>query len=137
MRYFDYKQVDNGESSFPLEDFDVDEFLEETQSQEEKRLEQEIEQIFQQLEERDRIHEEALTELQSKLDWYIERLEELYFRGLEQGKQDLKERIKEFYREIRLEKKERWRDRQKLEKERRQLEKEISELDDIDISKLL
>jgi len=123
VRYFDYEQIDDGESSFPLEGFDVDEFLEESQHQEEERLEREVEQIFEQLEERDRIHEEALTELESKLEWYIDRLEELYFRGLQEGKEDLKERIKEFYREIRLEKREWWRDRQKLEKERRQLEK--------------
>jgi len=55
VRYFDYEQIDDGESSFPLEGFDVDEFLEESQHQEEERLEREVEQIFEQLEERDRI----------------------------------------------------------------------------------
>jgi len=137
VEYFDYSQISNPETD--LLEFSIEEFLEESQKQEEERLEKELEQISEQLERRDELHDEALDELESKLDWYIERLEELYqrFSGDLSQKEDLKNRIEEFYREIRLENREWWRDRQQLEKERRTLHQEISEIDDLDLQQLL
>jgi len=125
--YFDYSQE-------LTEDLDIESFLEESQEQQKQRLNQELERISEQLEKRESIHQETLNELESKLDWYIERFETLRKRsfGNEEEKQRLKQQIKEFYREIRQEKQQRWRDRQELEKERRQLLRDLEEINEFD-----
>lgn len=126
MDYFDYSNTSG---------FDVDAFLQQSQEREEKRLEEELDRIEQQLERRDSIHDEVIEELESKLDWYIERLEMLYKRR--QGKfgerDEMKERIEEFYHEIRGKKQQHWQDRQQLERERRELIREITEAQDTDL----
>ena len=126
MEYFDY-----GESQAlnSISDFDVEEFLKESEQRDRERLTEELERIDDLLEEREMIHEDAVTELESKLDWYIERLEDLYRRGLDRDKDELKQRIEEFYQEIREQERKHWLDRQELEKERRKLEKELQESD--------
>lgn len=126
MEYFDYGESETFDS---ISDFDVEEFLEESQKREQKLLEEELERIDDLLEEREIIHEDAVTELESKLDWYIERLEDLYRRGPDRDKDELKQRIEEFYQEIREQQRKHWLDRQELEKERRKLEKELQESD--------
>jgi hypothetical protein len=126
VEYFDY-----GESQAlnSISDFDVEEFLKESEQRDRERLTEELERIDDLLEEREMIHEDAVTELESKLDWYIERLEDLYRRGLDRDKDELKQRIEEFYQEIREQERKHWLDRQELEKERRKLEKELQESD--------
>jgi chromosome segregation ATPase len=125
--YFDYSQ------EFETSGFDIESFLEETQRQEKQRLEQELERVEDQLEQRETIHNESVTELESKLDWYIGRLKDLEKRsfGKKEQKQHLKQRINELYREIRKEKQQSWRDQQELEKERRELLKMLEESDNI------
>jgi trichohyalin len=122
--YFDYNESTG---------FDVEEFLEQSQEREKQRLESELEKIERQLEERNQLHEEIVEELESKLDWYIDRLELLYKqnRGKDGSRKDLKAKVEEFYREIRQEKQNAWREKQKLEKERRQLLRDLDELDEI------
>lgn len=134
MDYFDYGLDPESDSGI-----DIEEFLEQSQESERDRLEKDLERIEELLEDRDRIHEEALNELESKLDWYIDRLETLYQRpGREREKRDrLKRRIEEFYEEIREEKTQRWRDQQELEMERRELLRSIEELKDINPDNLL
>jgi len=112
--------------------FDVADFLERSQENERQRLEEELERINRQLEERDRIHREVLDEPESKLDWYTDRLETLYKQSREKnGKREkLKTQIEEFYREIREEKQSHWRDRQELEKKRRELIRELEETEE-------
>jgi len=111
--YFDYNR------------FDIEEFLRQSQEREKHRLEKELERIERQLEQRDRLYEETLDELESKLDWYIDRLELLYKRspGETEEKQELKQEIKRLYREIRQEKRHRWRDKVDLEMELREVKK--------------
>lgn len=125
MDYFDYDSIT------PDQDFDVERFLEQSQQQEQERLEDELERIQNQLEKRDRLHDETIDELESKLDWYVERLETLYKRMTgKQGKRDeVKTRIKEFYRQMRKEKRSHWRDRQELEKQRREILRELDEIE--------
>ena len=132
MDYFDYSQE-------LTEDFDIESFLEESQRQEKRRLNQELERIREQLENRESIHWETLDELESKLDWYTDRLETLRKRSFGKGeeKQRLKQQIKEFYRKIREEKRQHWHDRQKLEKERRELLRELDEVDSQNLEDLL
>lgn len=125
MDYFDYG-LNN-----PV-DIDINKLLEESKDSEADRLEQELTRINQQLEEREQIREENVDELQSKLDWYIERIETLYQRSTAKTveKKDLKQRIEDFYLEIRREKRQAWSDKQELEKERRSLVRERAELQD-------
>ncbi|MFB6209150.1 MAG: hypothetical protein ABEJ56_03350 [Candidatus Nanohaloarchaea archaeon] len=118
-------------------DFDIKEFLEESQENEKQRLENELKQIEEQLEQRQEIHKETIDELESKLDWYLDQLEKLYkqHRG-KQGRRDkVKTRIEEFYQEIREEKQRQWRARQDLESEIRQILRNLDELDE-DVSEL-
>ena len=58
------------------DNWDLDRFLEENQENQRQRLETELERIQDQLDRRDEINEEVLDELGSKLDWYLERLED-------------------------------------------------------------
>jgi chaperonin cofactor prefoldin len=135
MEYFDYGLDPNLTDT----DLDIAEFLEQSQENERSRLEQDIERIEELLEDRNRIHDEAIDELKSKLDWYLDRLETLYQRpGRKAEKQEqLKQRIQEFYQEIREEKQQRWRDRQKLEKELRELQQSLEEIKSTDLRQLL
>jgi len=132
-RYFDYDR----ESRVP--EFDVGEFLERSQEKETERLEEALERIESQLEQRNQIHQEVLSELESQLDWYLEKLEDTRLPGNwdEQERTRLKNRINTFYREIREEKQSHWKDQQRLEKERRQLLRELAELSDEDVHNLL
>jgi len=120
-------------------DFDVEDFLEHSREKQRERLEQELERIEEQLEERSQIHRDAINELESKRDWYIDRLETLYQRGVgKQGKREkLKTRIEELYTAIRTEKQSHWQDRQELERERREVLHSLAELADETLSDLL
>lgn len=124
MDYFDYDE--------DPEAFDVDAFLEASQENERERLEDELAKIDQQLEERDQLHDEIIEELEGKLEWYVERLETLYRRvvGKQDEREQLKARIEAFYEDLREERRARWRDRQELEMERREVLRALEEVDD-------
>lgn len=110
-------------------DFDLEELLRESSEEQQDRLEKELERIEQQLEQRDQVHREVVDELESKLDWYKDRLVDLYKqrKGKSSEQNDLKNQITSFYRQLRKEKKQHWQDRQKLEQERRDLLRRIDE----------
>jgi chromosome segregation ATPase len=120
-------------------DLDIESFLEGSQERSRELLENELKRIEQELENRDKIHEENTSELESKLDWYLDRLRTTYntFHGAGEDVDELKEKIEVLYKDIRHEKRNRWRDRRELERERRELLKEIEELDEDPISDLL
>jgi len=134
VEYFDYGAAQAFDTGF-----NVEEFLEESQKHEQELLEKELERIDELLEEREMIHEDAVSELESKLDWYIERIEDLYRTPgqSEHKKEELKEQIKEFYQSLREVKVRKWRDKQELEKERRQMLREFEELEDGLLDKIL
>lgn len=131
MEYRDY--LEDVEVSSQV--FSVEEFLREEHQEEEERLEKKLDRIEDLLEERREIHSENVEELESKLDWYIERLEELY-RGpgsaQDNQKRELKDKIEEFYSELRRERRNQWRDRIELETELRDVEQSLEELKDED-----
>ncbi|MXR52398.1 hypothetical protein GRX03_12385 [Halovenus sp. WSH3] len=127
MEYFEYGGQDFG--------FDVEEFLRQSQRKQEQRLETELERIERQLEEREAIFEEHQEDLQSKLDWYLDRLEKAY--KLTGDVDELKQKVNEFYNELREERVRHWRDKQELEKERREMLRELEELEEEDITRLL
>jgi len=134
--YLDYKT--GAQPDHSVQDFDIEEFLEQSQRQEKQRLEEELDRIKDQLKSRDEIHEETLDELESKLDWYLDRLETLYKRGggTPRDRDQLKSRITEFYRDIREERQQHWRDRQQLEKERRELQRSLEEINSNNLQQL-
>jgi len=123
VEYFDYNE---------FSELDIESFLERSQDREGQRLESQLEEIERQLEERSQLHDEIVGELESKLEWYIDRLERLYRqgRGRDSDREDLKSKIEDFYREIRQERQSAWREKQDLEKERRQLLHDLDELEE-------
>jgi trichohyalin len=128
VEYFEYESTDTDE-------LDVEQFLTESHERQEKRLQEELARIEEQLSEREEIFETHQSELESKLEWYIERLENAYRQR--RDPEDLKQRIEEFYRLLRQERVKHWRDRQELEQERRELLRELDEIADADLSDLL
>jgi hypothetical protein len=115
-----------------LDDLDIGELLEESNQRQQQRLEEEPERIEQQLSRRDQVHREIVNELESKLDWYKDRLEALYKQKTEKTgeRKELKNQITSFYRQLREEKQQHWHDKQKLEQERRGLLSSIEEIND-------
>lgn len=131
MDYFDYTGFeDTPNTGF---DWSIEDWLEQSEEEQKQRLEDELKRIQQQLDQRERIHEESVSELESKRDRYIERLQRLYKQnfGKQGEKQRLKQGIEEFYAELRKEKRVFWRDIQELEKEKRDLLTELDEVDDL------
>jgi len=61
-----------------FDDLDIESFLEGSQERSRELLEKELKRIEQELENRDQIHEENTSELESKLDWYLDRLRTTY-----------------------------------------------------------
>jgi len=126
MEYRDYWE------DLDLQEFNVEDFLREEQQSEQERLEQELKRIEDLLSEREEIHSESVSELESKLDWYVERLEDLY-RGFGGGqkeeKESLKTKIEGFYTELRREKRNQWRDKIELEMELREVEHALEEIE--------
>lgn len=121
--------------------FSVEEFLREEQQSEKERLEQELERLESLLEERREIHSKTVDELESKINWYLEKLEGAS-RGIGSGNVEEQERLKtkidEFYSEIRSEKRQQWRDRIELEMEVKEVEQALKEVrDEDDLWKLL
>lgn len=77
----------------------------------------------------------STRDLESKLDWYIEQLEDLYRRfgsGQKEEKENLKTKIEDFYTELRREKRNQWRDKIELEMELREVERSLEEVEDED-----
>ena len=66
MDYFDYDD---------FADIDIEHLLEQSREIEEQLLENRLLRIDEQLEKRERLHEDIIDELESKKGWYIERLE--------------------------------------------------------------
>ena len=121
-------------------DLDVDHLLEQSQARETKRLEQELTQIEQQLDKRTQIHETIVGDLTWKINRYTDRLEHLYMIGkgrLDGTREQLKDRVEGFHRELRDEHREHWQDRQRLEHERRAVRRELKAAADDSISDLL
>lgn len=131
VNYFDYSDVEHNQTNEnELLGWDVESILSTATQNERERMLDQVERIEHQLEERQELHEHALEELESQLDWYIDRLERLYKRtfGKREEKDELKARVRTLYDELREEKQEFWRDKEQLEREKRQILRELSEL---------
>lgn len=112
-----------------LENLDVEEFFREEQQTERERLEDELENVENLLDERDELHTEAIEELESKLDWYCERLEQVYKRrGKQQKRERLKAKIEGIYEGLRREGRQQWRDKIELEMRVTEIERALDEV---------
>ena len=96
-------------------------------------MEEELQRIDQQLERREEIQDKTVDELESTIEWYKERLMKQYKRNSTKQIEELKQNIRKFYRELCEERRHNWRDQQQLEQERRDLLRELRELDDDDL----
>ena len=132
MEYFDYGEVQAFDTGF-----DVEEFLERSKKRQQRQIERKLDRVDKLLENREKIHEDAVTELESKLDWYIERLEDLYRRGLGGDKEELKQRIEQFYTELRELERKHWLDTRELELQREEIEQELQDADLDDVLDLI
>lgn len=136
-KYLDY--VEDGDSVLDqLESWDYDdvtEILEASGETQADRLEEELERIEEQLERRDEIHEETVDELEWKLERYTDRLDKMYTHGrgkLDGKRERVKDQILEIEEQLRQERRDHWRDKQKLEQERRELLRALDEIETSD-----
>lgn len=141
MEYVDYDrfaaEFDGWGDSW---DESVARFLEQSHSDQQDQMEAELEQIDGQLDQRDEIHTDIVEDLEWKVERYTARLERLYQqrRGKLDGKRErLQDQIERFEKRLSDEAREHWRDRQKLEQERRDILRELAELDDDLLSEFL
>jgi DNA repair exonuclease SbcCD ATPase subunit len=122
------------------EDMDIHELLTRTRDATKERLERELERIKGELDERETIHHSIVEDLKGKVDWYVNQLQALYtgFSVVDEDRSDrLKQEIRSFYQKLRDEQRDHWRDRQRLERERRDLIHQLEELDDDALKYLL
>lgn len=108
-------------------DDDIKKRLEENREQEIQLLQQQLEEVEQQLENRRQIYREKVTELKSSIDSQSQRLKKAK-RGSSPEEWRVRDRLDRLYRELREEKSQYWQDIQDLEREKRELEKELDEL---------
>jgi len=131
VEYFGKDVLEPMEPEF---EWDVEELLRRSLRREESRVEAELAEIERLLEGRERLHEENVEEVESKLEWYVDRLRQEYKRSKDRERiSELKSEIRSFYAELRSLERERWLDVQELERERRGLERELEELSDQDM----
>lgn len=123
----------------PAEVMDIDEYLDQETQLKRQRLEAEIQAIDQQIEQREALHEEIAGELEFKLDLYeqeLERMEKL-FRGGEDGRKEQREHIRSTRRQLHDELRRFWNDVQRLEGQKRKLQRKIQSVEDDNLSEYL
>lgn len=116
---------------------DVDGFLEQSILNEAERLEQQLEQIQRQLEERNQIHNQKLDSIETEIREQKDRLESA---ERAPGNEDIKirHRLEELYTKKWEAEQSLWRDKQDLLGEKRSLKRELQELDESkDLKQLL
>jgi len=113
----------------PELDLDLEALVRRSLGREESRVETELEEVERLLEDRRSIHEGSVSEVESRLEVYVDRLEQEYrLRGDSEKASELKSRVLEFYRRLRELERERWLDVQDLERQRRDLLRELERL---------
>lgn len=118
----------------------VERFLQQSQRNEADRLERELDRIAAQLDRRDDLHDDIVDELEWDLERYTDELERLQKTntGTTDGTRErLKDRIAAVKEALREERRQHWRDRQDLERERRAVLRDLAEVTDESISELL
>lgn len=121
----DYR-LDGMDTTEPTDLWDdpaIGRYLAQTREADRDRIDAALAQIDEQLQARKRLHEEFIAELQWQVTKYERELDRLSKPGL--GTDDAREQLYAGLREVRQairdERREHWRDRQRLERERREL----------------
>lgn len=116
---------------------DVDGFLEQSILNEKQRLEQQLQQIYRQLEERNQIHNQKMDSIESEIRKQTDRLESAE-RGPGNNDINIRHRLEELYTQKWEAEQSLWRDKQDLLGEKRNLMRELQELDESkDLEELL
>jgi len=116
---------------------DVDGFLEQSILNEKQRLEQQLQQIYRQLEERNQIHNQKMDSIESEIRKQTDRLESAE-RGPGNNDIKIRHRLEELYTQKWQAEQSLWRDKQDLLGEKRDLMRELQELDESkDLEQLL
>ncbi|WP_058826371.1 hypothetical protein [Haloferax sp. Q22] len=116
---------------------DIDGFLEQSIRNEKERLEQQLEQIYRQLDERKQIHEEKIESIEAEIRRQKDRLDSA---DRAPGNDDvqIRNRLQVLYQEKWEAKESVWQDKQDLLEEKRDVVQEIRELDESrDLEELL
>jgi sigma54-dependent transcription regulator len=116
-------------------DPDLEALLTESQRQERKRIDAELDQIERQLQSRTRIHEEAVGELEDILQDETDRLQRLQRPSVPADRVIRQKRqVSECEQQLQDVRRSHWQDREQLERERRRLRRDLRELQDTDLS---
>lgn len=132
MDYFEYGDDVN---ALLEDDWDWRQLLDQSVEAELEILEEELRRVEERIGEREQVHHEIVKELDSEVELYRDKLIQLYkpFPRKEPERNRLKDRIDEFYQEIRTEKRALWRDMRELERDRRKLLSEIAHIEDTNL----
>jgi len=116
---------------------DVDGFLEQSLLNEEERLEQQLRQIYRQLDEREQIHENKVESIGDEIFRQKTRLESAE-RGAGGNETQVRHRLESLYKEKWKAEQSVWEDKQDLLEEKRSLKRELRELEESrDLKKIL
>lgn len=119
---------------------EIREFLDRSDEKRKQRLGRELARIQLQLNEREAFHEEVVNRIEGRIDQYVKELRQLYsrpFGGNRESREDVKEALGELYADLHQAKRQHWQDRQALEQERRDIIRQLEELDATDTARYL
>lgn len=117
------------------EDFewdDVDSLLEESRRRQEQRLQEHLQEIEDQVRERNKVYEKYIGNLEDRIKVHKDRMQEAADTS-KPFKEEVLSKLEDLYESLRGEMREKWRDVQKLEREKREIEKELDELKDAEL----
>lgn len=118
--------------------WEIDQLLTQAQAAERQRITTELVTIADQLNARTALHENLIHELERERDQYEDRLAQLTRQFASPDRTARPQaRLRELSHERRQERRQHWRDRQQLLAERRDLQRQLAELDDEVLTRLL
>ncbi|WP_254762245.1 hypothetical protein [Natrinema marinum] len=117
------------------EDVDIERLLTGAQNQEQGRIEAELGQIESRLQDRKELHDESVAELEDAVRVEKDRLQRLQHPfSAEDRVTSQKRRIRELEQQLQEIQRAYWQDCEQLQRERRRLQRELTELSDTDLS---
>lgn len=146
--YFDYSEAEpaseNDTSTGERWNFnwgEVQAFLQYSVEEEQRRLELELERIYEQLDDRMEVHEETVDRIESKISEYVKDLDKELnrpFAGREEQREELREKIGSLYDDLSASRTRFWNDVQRLHREKREVLRKLDEAEgEEDLSDLL
>lgn len=148
MAYVDYGQdladLEDGPPEQAFDEFapssepDIARLLTDAHESERERLEAELTRIDECLTKRTTLHEDLVHELEVEIERYEDRVKQLYRTCASRERiAPQKSRLRDLAEELRRERRQHWRDRQKLLRERRGVRQELAVLDEDWLADLL